>query len=102
MRKVFPTLVLPPPKCEEWEWQMDAACHAMPASMFFPPTGIGGYARALRERDAKRICSVCPVIGRCRQYALNTHEAHGVWGGMTAQERLRLLGSRQSSSDDGI
>lgn len=91
MRTVFPALELPQPNCEEWEWQLEAACHAMPASLFFPSTDIVGHARARREREAKRICAACPVIERCRRHALDAHEAHGIWGGMTALERSRVL-----------
>ena len=91
MRNVFPTLRLPRPHCEEWEWQLEAACHAMPASMFFPNRETGVYDRTRREREAKRVCATCPVIEQCRRHALETHEAHGIWGGLTALERLRVL-----------
>ncbi|MBY4212578.1 WhiB family transcriptional regulator [Rhodococcus fascians] len=91
MRNVFPAVRLPQPQCEEWEWQLQAACHAMPASMFFPTTETGRSARARRECEAKRVCAACPVIERCRRHALETFEPHGIWGGLTARERLRVL-----------
>lgn len=37
---------------------------------------------------AKGICARCPVLARCREFAL-VNTDHGVWGGMTAEERLK-------------
>jgi len=45
---------------------------------------------AENERDAKRICTGCPLLLACRAYALGGigwWESDGVWGGMTADER---------------
>lgn len=42
---------------------------------------------------AKRICLQCPVVAECRADALQRHEAHGVWGGLSEADRRRLLGS---------
>jgi WhiB family redox-sensing transcriptional regulator len=35
---------------------------------------------------AKQVCAGCPVQAECRQHAL-THPEHGIWGGMTEDER---------------
>jgi len=42
---------------------------------------------------AKSICRSCTAIDNCLQWALDTGEAHGIWGGLTEGERLAL--SRQ-------
>lgn len=40
-------------------------------------------------KEAKRICSGCPVKLECLQYAIET-EQWGVWGGLTRGSRTRL------------
>jgi WhiB family redox-sensing transcriptional regulator len=39
---------------------------------------------------AKKLCKTCPVINECLTYALKAPEMYGVWGGLSAQERLRI------------
>lgn len=48
--------------------------------------------------EAKLECASCPVIAECRKYALDTGESHGVWGGLTANERFKLK-TRQRRTD---
>jgi WhiB family redox-sensing transcriptional regulator len=43
------------------------------------------------EEIAKRICSECPVREACLDYALRMREPEGIWGGLTADERRKLL-----------
>jgi WhiB family redox-sensing transcriptional regulator len=48
------------------------------------------------EQAAARICNTgdggdpCPIRNTCLEVALDTEERHGVWGGLTPQERNRL------------
>lgn len=93
MRTSFPKLSLPQPHCDQWEWQLQAACHAMPASMFFPSSDLRRPDRLRLERAAKLVCDRCPVLRQCRDHALDTSEAHGIWGGLTAGERHGLITS---------
>ena len=51
--------------------------------IFFPEKGGS-------SREAKRICSECPVRIECLNYALRRDERYGVWGGMSERERRRL------------
>ena len=44
---------------------------------------------------AKDICAECPMIAACRAYAMK-HENHGVWGGLSADDRFALRGNRQA------
>lgn len=39
---------------------------------------------------AKAACATCPIREACLQMALENDEPHGIWGGLTAQER-RLM-----------
>jgi hypothetical protein len=36
--------------------------------------------------EAKKICSNCALMQKCRDYAIR-HKVHGVWGGTTLTER---------------
>jgi WhiB family redox-sensing transcriptional regulator len=76
---------------EHWEWQLQAACRAHPIEMFFSPEGERGLARVSREAAAKVVCRSCPVLLACQGHALRTREPHGIWGGLSGQERQRLL-----------
>lgn len=41
--------------------------------------------------EAKRICHRCPHVLECLREALATREEHGVFGGMSATERIGLV-----------
>ena len=71
------------------DWRIQAACRNAPSSLFFSPEGERGHDRARREADAKRICHDCPVIGPCREYALDVAEPYGTWGGLAENDRRR-------------
>jgi predicted RecB family nuclease len=60
-------------------------CMEIDPELFFPET----WAEA---RDAKKICSTCPVQKDCLSYALETNQSDGIWGGLTLEERRRLRG----------
>ncbi|OZC42613.1 hypothetical protein CH286_25540 [Rhodococcus sp. WWJCD1] len=94
--------VLPPARTEEWEWQLLGRCRGTSSATFFAPNGLRGRSRTEREQEAKEICAQCPVVSRCREYALQAGEPYGVWGGLTATERARLThrASSQRSDDD--
>ncbi len=75
----------------EEAWQTRAACRGPDASVFFPPSTPERIdVRADRERRAKSICARCPVRRPCLDFAVRTHEAHGIWGGSTELERHSL------------
>ena len=46
---------------------------------------------------AKGICAMCTVTAECLSLALANREKFGVWGGMTADERARLIRSGDSA-----
>jgi WhiB family redox-sensing transcriptional regulator len=65
-------------------WQERALCAQTGADFFFPEPGSS-------LRDAKRICGMCEMRAACLDYALRHDERFGVWGGLSEQERLRLV-----------
>lgn len=68
------------------DWKGRAACASYPHALFFPSPDA-----AVREVErAKAICSVCPVIQLCLEYALETNQRSGIWGGTTEAERRSL------------
>lgn len=46
--------------------------------------------------SAKWICLSCPVQDACLQFALETNQGMGIWGGMDEDERRRLRRRRRS------
>lgn len=68
-------------------WQDEAACRDSDIELFFPIDGERGPLRADRERAAKSVCAACPVRLPCLDYALAYGETHGIWGGLTEEER---------------
>ncbi|NUS76742.1 MAG: WhiB family transcriptional regulator [Streptomyces sp.] len=42
------------------------------------------------EQEAKETCRHCPVMETCRQWALETRQEHGVWGGLTERDRASI------------
>lgn len=68
------------------EIQDGAACRDMDTEVFFPhdPT----TAKAM-VRLARKTCNGCSVKEQCLEWALK-NERHGVWGGTTAEERVRM------------
>ena len=77
-------------------WQDRAACRGPQAVAFFPPSHPERKdARVARETRAKAICAICDVRAECLDYALDIHEVHGIWGGLTEAERHQLLVGEQ-------
>lgn len=77
-------------------WQLQAACRGMPTDLFVPD-GHGNRATTAR---AKAVCASCPVRAECLAYALAGDRltgAAGVFGGLTAKERQKLIGRRSSA-----
>lgn len=69
--------------------------HADP-DLFFPVSSSG---KALKQAaEAKAICAGCRVGRECLAFALRTHQMHGVWGGISEQERNLL----RRADDEGL
>ena len=41
--------------------------------------------------QARLLCRCCGVRRECLDYAVSTGQSHGVWGGLTTQERQQRL-----------
>lgn len=66
-------------------WQRRAACRrpGVDPDWFHPDRGQP-------NRDAKRVCATCPVQAECLDWALDTDQRWGIYGGLTERERRRL------------
>lgn len=71
-------------------WVEQAACAGLNPEIFYPDD-----RRSRQAREAKSICSSCPVQDVCLTYALTHHESHGIWGGLDEADR-RLIRRRVS------
>ena len=48
-------------------------------------------------RIAKVLCGDCPIKMKCLEYAVEAGEVHGIWGGLTTNERRKLTRNRIAS-----
>jgi WhiB family transcriptional regulator, redox-sensing transcriptional regulator len=76
---------------EQLDWQEDAACRSYDNIIFFgEDVGETELERQAREGHAKSICQSCPVIEPCLEFAMETNQKYGIWGGLTDKERASL------------
>lgn len=52
------------------------------------------------DREAQLMCSTCPVIDLCRQYADEAHPAWSVWGGRVYGRNLQAA-MKEGETNDG-
>lgn len=70
------------------DWRELSACRDSDPELFFP---IGTTGIALDQIElAVAICGICNVQEECLQYALETNQEAGVWGGFPEDDRRRL------------
>lgn len=83
------------------EWRRHAACLGEDPDLFFPEGTPHSEAWQEQVDEAKSICHDCPVKDKCLQFAIDTEQENGVWGGLCGSEiqtvvrrakRLRNLG----------
>ncbi|WKG04093.1 WhiB family transcriptional regulator [Mycolicibacterium sp. HK-90] len=72
------------------DWGSRASCRDIDPIVFFGPERERASARQQRVSRAKAICRGCPVQHPCREQSLRFAEPHGVWGGLTSDERTAL------------
>lgn len=68
---------------EDLSWMDLGRCAETFPDAFFPEKGGS-------TREAKRVCRSCEVRAECLEYALDTDQRFGIWGGMSERERRRL------------
>ena len=67
------------------DWRHQAECRNEDPELFFP---IGTTGPALVQIEAaKAVCRRCVAVDECLEWALETSQDSGVWGGMSEDER---------------
>ncbi|GGS60203.1 MULTISPECIES: WhiB family transcriptional regulator [Streptomyces] len=80
-------------------WRDHAACRHEDPDLFFP-IGTTGPAQVQSEQ-AKAVCRGCPVREQCLEWALDTNQSIGIWGGTTELERRALRRRARSRPRSG-
>jgi WhiB family redox-sensing transcriptional regulator len=69
----------------DYEWRDHALCRDTDPELFFP---VGTTGHALEQIDrAKSVCGECAAARDCLDFALDTNQDSGIWGGLTEEER---------------
>ena len=74
-------------------WRDQARCRGVDPQIFHPSEEDEAAAAV-----AKDICGLCTVREPCLEYAITSREHDGVWGGLTARERRRLIRQRRRTA----
>ncbi|MEI6496782.1 MAG: WhiB family transcriptional regulator [Actinomycetota bacterium] len=78
----------------DYSWRTRAICRDTDPDLFFP-VGTTGQALVQIAR-AKEVCGECPVQNDCLEYALETNQDAGIWGGLDEEQRRNIR--RQSAT----
>lgn len=65
-------------------WQNQASCRSSDPTLWFGHTPD-------EQAAAVAICNACPVRSDCLDYALTNRIDHGIWGGATEADRLKVV-----------
>ena len=84
MNDVMESPGLEVPILDERPWAVFSACREADPGLFFASTRDD-------ERAALVVCSSCSVKDQCLEFALETNERFGVWGGATERQRKKML-----------
>lgn len=71
-------------------WQALGACAGIDPELFYPKRGES-------TREAKRVCSGCPVKQECLEFAVDNSEKFGIWGGLSERQRREIRKRRGQS-----
>ena len=71
------------PLLEERPWAVYSSCREAEPEIFFASTRAD-------ERAAIAVCNTCAVADQCLEFAIETRERFGVWGGTNERERRRM------------
>jgi WhiB family redox-sensing transcriptional regulator len=74
-------------------WKSMAACGSADPDLFFPVSASASNPSQVAE--AKAVCARCLVRRECLDFAVRTRQMHGIWGGMTEEERYPVVKAEQ-------
>jgi WhiB family redox-sensing transcriptional regulator len=65
-----------------------AICRDTDPELFFP---VGSTGQALLQiARAKEVCDECTVRTECLEFAIETNQDTGIWGGTSEEERRQI------------
>lgn len=71
-----------------YTWRKMAICRDTDPELFFP---VGSTGQALLQiARAKEVCGECAVKSECLEFALETNQDTGIWGGTSEDERRQI------------
>ena len=70
------------------DWRAEGACRTTDPDLFFP-IAVSTPVAARQVAKAQQICAGCAVRQQCLDFAMQTREPSGIWGGTTPEDRLR-------------
>lgn len=70
-------------------WRKHAACRGTDTELFFPAGALSPDAVEQIEA-AKAVCLRCAVRLECLEFALQSNQEAGVWGGLSEEERRKM------------
>lgn len=77
----------------DYSWRDHALCRDTDPELFFP---VGTTGIALTQIDrARQVCGECTVRAECLEYALETNQDSGIWGGLSEEERRVIRRQRR-------
>lgn len=78
------------------DWRTMALCRDTDPALFFP---VGTTGVALDQiAAAKAVCVQCTVKSECLDFALDTNQDSGVWGGLSEEERRVIRRQRAAAA----
>jgi WhiB family redox-sensing transcriptional regulator len=78
------------------DWLDLGACREEDPDLFFPVASAGpGLAQVAA---AKAVCARCAVRQACLRFALEASQDHGIWGGMSEEERRAIRNARSNQA----
>jgi WhiB family redox-sensing transcriptional regulator len=88
------------PRLDPRMWDEFAACEGSDTELFYPPRikhkyeEVAAQARAFcfgeSAKEGAPSRPACPVRKRCLEWAIETDELHGIFGGLSHRERNAL------------
>lgn len=75
------------------DWMNEGSCRPHPTEWWFDI-----HPHSAIYKQAVNICANCPVRVTCLEWALQwpVHDLHGIWGGTSQRERLRITDQRKA------
>lgn len=75
------------PPAPDGDWEGRGRCAEVGGDLFYPEDGESAA-------PALRVCAACEVRARCLDWALETGQVWGVWGGTTERQRQAMRAGR--------